>query len=77
MGRKRKLPDGMYYLSEVAEMVGMSPRQLTRKLLAGLIPEPGRHPTSRYRMWNQAEVLELRRIRDQGLDDGRRRVVEQ
>ena len=65
----------MYYLSEVAEMVGMSPRQLTRKLLTGSVPEPGRHATSGYRMWTQTEVLELRRIRGLGLDDGRRKVV--
>ena len=45
-----------YRTTEVASILGISPRTLFRKLKSGAFPEPKRDPTNNYRVWTISEI---------------------
>ena len=45
-----------YRTTEVASILGISPRTLFRKLKSGVFPEPKRDPTNNYRVWTISEI---------------------
>ena len=59
MGKKRER-DGVYRSSQVAKILGMTPRTLYRMLADGRIPEPMRNPENRYRLWTDIDLQGIR-----------------
>ena len=45
-----------YRTTEVASILGISPRTLFRKLKSGAFPEPKRNPMNNYRVWTISEI---------------------
>jgi excisionase family DNA binding protein len=50
-------------ISQVAEVLQVTPRTLRNWLKKKKIAEPRRHPGNRYRLWSLEEVEEIRRQR--------------
>lgn len=59
MPRKRDR-EGVYRSSQVAKIVGVTPRTLYRMLSAGRIPEPMRNPENQYRLWTDVDLQAIR-----------------
>lgn len=59
MPRKRS-PDAVYRSSQVAKILGVTPRTLYRMLADGRIPEPMRNAENRYRVWTEYDVRQIR-----------------
>lgn len=59
MTRKRDR-NGLYRSSQVAKILGMTPRTLYRMLAAGRIQEPMRNPDNRYRIWTDVDLQAIR-----------------
>jgi len=59
MARKRDR-EGLYRSSQVARILGVTPRTLYRMLVAGRIPEPMRNPENRYRLWTDVDLQAIR-----------------
>ena len=52
--------DGIYRSSQVAKILGISPRTLYRMLADGRIAEPMRNPDNRYRVWTNVDLQTIR-----------------
>ena len=52
--------DGIYRSSQIAKILGISPRTLYRMLADGRISEPMRNPDNRYRMWTDVDLQAIR-----------------
>lgn len=59
MPRKRER-SGLYHSSQVAKILGVSPRTLYRMLADGRIIEPMRNPANQYRLWTEVDIQEIR-----------------
>jgi DNA-binding transcriptional MerR regulator len=59
MARKRDR-NGLYRSSQVARILGVTPRTLYRMLAAGRISEPLRNPENRYRLWTDLDLQGIR-----------------
>jgi len=59
MARKRDR-EGLYRSSQVARILGVTPRTLYRMLVAERIPEPMRNPDNRYRLWTDVDLQAIR-----------------
>jgi DNA-binding transcriptional MerR regulator len=53
--------NGLYLSSQVAKILGVSPRTLYRMLLDGRIQEPMRNPANRYRLWSEVDIQAIRK----------------
>ncbi len=53
---------GVYRSSQVAKILGISPRTLYRMLMDGRIPEPMRNSENRYRVWTDVDLQQIREI---------------
>jgi excisionase family DNA binding protein len=51
---------GLYQSSQVAKILGVSPRTLYRMLADGRITEPMRNPANQYRLWTEVDIQEIR-----------------
>ena len=51
---------GVYRSSQVAKILGVSPRTLYRMLADGRISEPMRNPQNRYRVWTEVDLQQIR-----------------
>jgi excisionase family DNA binding protein len=60
--RRKRDRTGLYRSSQVAKILGMSPRTLYRMLADGRIPEPMRNPENRYRMWTEVDLQSIREV---------------
>jgi DNA-binding transcriptional MerR regulator len=57
------LSDGPYLLShEVADLIGVSTQTIYNWLRKNRIPEPKRHPVTKYRQWTPQDVQRIRQI---------------
>lgn len=61
MERKRNR-DGLYRSSQVAKILGITPRTLYRMLATGKILEPMRNPTNGYRLWTDVDLQTIREV---------------
>jgi len=52
--------NGLYRSSQVAKILGVSPRTLYRMLKDGRIEEPMRDPDNRYRLWTEVNIQQIR-----------------
>ena len=52
--------NGLYRSSQVAKILGISPRTLYRMLADGRIVEPMRNPANQYRQWTEVDIQEIR-----------------
>ena len=59
MLRKRSR-EGLYRSSQVARILGVTPRTLYRMLASGRIPEPMRNPENQYRLWTDVDLQAIR-----------------
>jgi excisionase family DNA binding protein len=60
---KRNRDRALYYrTTEVANVLGISPRTLLRKLKSGEFPEPKRDQTNNYRIWTINDIEQLRTL---------------
>jgi DNA-binding transcriptional MerR regulator len=50
----------LYRSSQVARILGVTPRTLYRMLAAGRISEPLRNPENRYRLWTDLDLQGIR-----------------
>ena len=58
--RRKRDRNGLYRSSQVAKILGMSPRTLYRMLSDGRIPEPMRNPDNQYRLWTDVDLQTIR-----------------
>jgi excisionase family DNA binding protein len=58
--RRKRERIGLYRSSQVAKILGMSPRTLYRMLADGRIPEPMRNPDNQYRVWTEVDLQSIR-----------------
>lgn len=58
--RRKRDRSGLYRSSQVAKILGMSPRTLYRMLADGRIPEPMRNPENQYRLWTEFDLQTIR-----------------
>jgi excisionase family DNA binding protein len=58
--RRKRDRIGVYRSSQVAKILGMSPRTLYRMLADGRIPEPMRNPENQYRVWTEVDLQSIR-----------------
>jgi excisionase family DNA binding protein len=63
---KMKIRDTLS-VSQVAEVLQVTPRTIKNWLKANKIPEPARHPGNGYRMWTPEEVEDIRRCRQESM----------
>ena len=59
MPRKRER-SGLYRSSQVAKILGITPRTLYRMLGDGRIQEPMRNPDNHYRQWTEVDLQTIR-----------------
>jgi excisionase family DNA binding protein len=59
MARKRDR-EGLYRSSQVARILGVTPRTLYRMLADGRIAEPMRNPENQYRVWTDVDLQAIR-----------------
>ena len=52
--------NGLYRSSQVAKILGVTPRTLYRMLVDGRIQEPMRNPDNRYRLWTEVDLQTIR-----------------
>ncbi|MGH2510569.1 MAG: helix-turn-helix domain-containing protein [Ktedonobacteraceae bacterium] len=60
--RRKRSREGQYSSSQVAKILGVSPRTLYRMLLDGRIEEPMRNPDNRYRLWTEVDLQTIREV---------------
>ena len=58
--RRVRNRDGVYRSSQVAKILGISPRTLYRMLADGRVAEPMRNPNNRYRVWTDVDLQTIR-----------------
>lgn len=60
--RMRRIRDrnGLYRSSQVAKILGVTPRTLYRMLGDGRIQEPMRNPDNHYRLWTDVDLQAIR-----------------
>lgn len=58
--RRIRERSGVYRSSQVAKILGMSPRTLYRMLADGRIQEPMRNPENQYRVWTDVDIQSIR-----------------
>jgi DNA-binding transcriptional MerR regulator len=58
--RRKRERNGLYRSSQIAKILGMSPRTLYRMLADGRIAEPMRNPENRYRVWTDVDLQTIR-----------------
>jgi excisionase family DNA binding protein len=61
MPRKRDR-SGLYRSSQVAKILGVTPRTLYRMLADGRIQEPMRNPENQYRLWTEVDLQAIREV---------------
>jgi len=61
MPRKRER-SGLYRSSQVAKILGVTPRTLYRMLADGRIQEPMRNPENQYRLWTEVDLQAIREV---------------
>jgi hypothetical protein len=52
--------NGLYRSSQVAKILGITPRTLYRMLADGRLQEPMRNPDNRYRLWTEVDINGIR-----------------
>jgi DNA-binding transcriptional MerR regulator len=52
--------NGLYRSSQVAKILGVTPRTLYRMLVDGRIQEPMRNPDNHYRLWTEVDLQTIR-----------------
>ena len=57
---KKRERHGPFRSSQVAKILGISPRTLYRMLADGRIQEPLRNPDNRYRQWTEVDLQTIR-----------------
>ena len=58
--RQKTERNGLYRSSQVAKILGVSPRTLYRMLADGRIVEPMRDPSNQYRQWTEVDIQDIR-----------------
>src|ERR1700760_3655544 len=53
-----------YMTSEIASQFGVSKKTILNWLKAQRIPEPERHPITKYRLWTEMDIALIRRMLD-------------
>lgn len=59
-----QMPAKKYMTAEVASQFGVSKKTILNWLKAQRIPEPERHPITRYRLWTDTDIAMIRRMLD-------------
>lgn len=58
--RRKRDRNGLYRSSQVAKILGVTPRTLYRMLGDGRIQEPMRNPDNQYRLWTDVDLQAIR-----------------
>jgi hypothetical protein len=59
-----QIPERTYITSQVANQFGVSKKTILNWLKAERIPEPARHPVTKYRLWTDTDIAMIRRMLD-------------
>lgn len=60
--RRKRDRTGVYRSSQVAKILGVTPRTLYRMLADGRIQEPMRNPENQYRVWTEVDLQTIREV---------------
>jgi len=60
--RRKRDRSGVYRSSQVAKILGVTPRTLYRMLGDGRIQEPMRNPNNQYRLWTEVDLQAIREV---------------
>ena len=58
--RRKRDRNGLYRSSQVAKILGVTPRTLYRMLGDGRIQEPMTNPDNQYRLWTEVDLQAIR-----------------